>query len=409
MKRRPPRMLVGVRLSAFSALLVLSAATWFPAACGGKAANGGTDTSTNWVKSCDDEAQCSEGASCQCSICTSECESDADCANLAPDATCQPTPGCSVSNLCAPKDFDFQKPSDGAAGGSGSNPDYPAACRAPCEESYCPDGDGPLSELPDAEQLEQLWGAQGCGRVFVRGQCAGGITFVFRHTGYTSAVHYYDAEGSPLGIGTSTDVISSDCQGKFYWPEPILCEDGEVDEVYCRDSLETIHLPWADGTPRGVELTLPDQLTPPARCRSQCELATSCEELPEGDFPDLDPTRDAWAAADACWDTAPTGACGGCSLTVLEGGCAGGPAFIHRHNGTVGELRYFDDTGRFLGLTTSTDDIDMLCLGQSYWPEAIGCESPVVTTVHCGNFPVGSPIVLPWAHSQPVDSPYSVP
>ncbi len=377
------------------------------ASCGGKSVSaGGTDTSTNWVVSCGSQSDCSSEVSCRCSICTSECEIDEDCEGLHPDAVCEDSPDCSVSKLCVPPDFEFDDLGPAQPGGNAGSP--PAECRSHCGEGSCSEPEPSLEQQPTIEELHTTWDSLGCGRVYARGECAGGVQFLYRHTGFTSETRYFNAEGDPLGQAGTTDDSDPTCGGRFYWPEPIICEDGVVSEVYCRDSLDTIRLPWADGTSRGPEVELPSEITPPARCLSQCELAGACEQLAFEDYPSFEETRTAWSAEGECLENTPPGECDSCALTVLEGQCEDGTRFLHTHDGTVGQLHYFDSDGVFIGLTTSTDDIDQLCLGQSYWPMVVECQNPIVTMTLCGQFPEQASISLPWADYRPVDSPYSL-
>lgn len=59
----------------------------------------------------------------------------------------------------------------------------------------------------------------------------------------------------------------------------------------------------------------------------------------------------------------------------------------------TGEHYFFDSSGKFLGLTTSTDVIDETCQGRGYWPERVTCTGATVTRVHCGTvWKVGDPL-----------------
>jgi hypothetical protein len=63
------------------------------AACGAKTQDGkGTDTSTDWVRACNEDAACDDEEHCACGICTRECETDADCRALSPGAECAEAP-----------------------------------------------------------------------------------------------------------------------------------------------------------------------------------------------------------------------------------------------------------------------------------------------------------------------------
>jgi hypothetical protein len=85
----------------------------------------GTDTNTNWVKSCESDAQCNGETSCECQICTLGCEKDEDCKGLAESAVCVPDPsGCSpFEQICAAPNTSFEDPPGDApdAGGEDVN------------------------------------------------------------------------------------------------------------------------------------------------------------------------------------------------------------------------------------------------------------------------------------------------
>ncbi len=131
-----------------------------------------------------------------------------------------------------------------------------------------------------------------------------------------------------------------------------------------------------------------DSVEPPQQCRSQCELAGSCEERSFDDYPGHDDTLVEWGLP---------GDCAGL-VFALAGTCSDGTRFVRIGNGSVNELRYFDESGAFVGLTTSTDVAEPICQGRSYWPEAIVCNDATVRTVYCGDT---------WAEGQSIDVPYA--
>lgn len=54
------------------------------AACGARvASNGGTDSSTHWLDTCDEDADCKGELECICSVCTQPCNSESSCESLA--------------------------------------------------------------------------------------------------------------------------------------------------------------------------------------------------------------------------------------------------------------------------------------------------------------------------------------
>lgn len=104
--------------------------------CATSTGDPGTDTNTNWVKSCERDAQCGGETSCECRICTLACSEDADCKGLSQSAVCLPDPsGCSrFERICAAPDMSLGTPSDADAG----VPDTPSDADAgvPVPASY---------------------------------------------------------------------------------------------------------------------------------------------------------------------------------------------------------------------------------------------------------------------------------
>lgn len=104
----------GLRSGTLAAFLTLSSLVC--SACGD--AQMGVGTNTNWMRLCDEDAECDDEDACLCGRCTSECASDDDCAEgicaptLAatlqcdgePTRTCQPTcdddSDCDGGRLC---------------------------------------------------------------------------------------------------------------------------------------------------------------------------------------------------------------------------------------------------------------------------------------------------------------------
>jgi hypothetical protein len=110
--------------------------------------------------------------------------------------------------------------------------------------------------------------------------------------------------------------------------------------------------------------------------------ASSCDEIPLKDFPSFAATRSAWASACDQY------------LFVIAGVCADGSRVLRNGNGHTGELRIFDSGGVFRGLLTTTDYVDSVCMGQSYWPDVVPCKAPVTTDVLCGTaFQTGDPAI----------------
>jgi len=117
------------------------------------------------------------------------------------------------------------------------------------------------------------------------------------------------------------------------------------------------------------------------RCRTQCELCTTCEERPLEEFPDFESARrdvvelmQQWMCSDQ--EMFPSAA---------VGQCADGMIVLTYHSGLVGETRFFrSDTEAFVALTNSTDCYEEVCFGRGYWPVRVECDSPIVTEVICG-------------------------
>lgn len=135
-----------------------------------------TDTETNWLSSCTEDAECGE-YSCECGVCTTRCDRTSDCAMAGAmcsragegehDALCGEATG-SVG-LCleedssptnddavpAPEPADDDAPSEGAAGGPSSpepGPAEPEPAPAELEPSMLPEPEpsGPTGD-PDAD------------------------------------------------------------------------------------------------------------------------------------------------------------------------------------------------------------------------------------------------------------------
>ena len=127
---------------------------------------------------------------------------------------------------------------------------------------------------------------------------------------------------------------------------------------------------------------------PPSECRSQCELAGSCEPRAFDDYPDYEGTLAEWGLPDDCGDLA----------FALDGTCADGTRFIRIGTGYTNELRYFDEDGAFLSLTTATDVADLTCEGHGYWPDTLVCRDATVQTAYCGDT---------WAEGDAIDLPFA--
>jgi hypothetical protein len=267
-------------------LLALTLAWGAATACGTAVTPpSGTDTSTNWLKSCSTEAECDIGSSCSCGRCTNECGVDADCAVVSPGAQCVSTSDrCAEARLCMPaagsgvrcshpaNDYIQAEPTlcfgrelpecpdgseaffDACGCGCSSAPDYPRACRDQCELA----GDCEelrFEELPNYAATRETWARSvGSFAGLVVGECSNGRRFIYTANGTTAEARIFTTEGLFLGLGTSTDVISPGCWGQGYWPEPVRCELATVTEVLSvglgfREPGQVVSLPWAEGPP----------------------------------------------------------------------------------------------------------------------------------------------------------------
>ncbi len=78
----------------------IAALAWGAPSCGASS-DGGTDTKTNWLEQCDDDADCDDGLSCLCGTCNIECDSSSSCEELDGAAACFPVDGCDeVARVC---------------------------------------------------------------------------------------------------------------------------------------------------------------------------------------------------------------------------------------------------------------------------------------------------------------------
>jgi hypothetical protein len=72
--------------------------------CGGDGPGISGNSNTNWLQSCDSDAECGKGLSCLCGVCTLECRTQAQCASLGESAMCLSnatlSSACMVNGLC---------------------------------------------------------------------------------------------------------------------------------------------------------------------------------------------------------------------------------------------------------------------------------------------------------------------
>lgn len=91
----------------------------------------GSDTSTDWLETCETQSECSSDRLCGCGLCTRECERDSDCADLSPSAVCErsQTACGSAQSFCVPdRDFSWLEhdASDASTDNQGTLADDPA-------------------------------------------------------------------------------------------------------------------------------------------------------------------------------------------------------------------------------------------------------------------------------------------
>jgi hypothetical protein len=113
------------------------------AACGAKTQEGGgTDTSTDWVHECDEDATCDDEEYCACGLCTRECDTDADCRALSPDAECAEAPSsCEEPGSICVADTSFawlsREPEPGELPDDGEGSKEDATCVAAINQAAC--------------------------------------------------------------------------------------------------------------------------------------------------------------------------------------------------------------------------------------------------------------------------------
>lgn len=263
------------------------------ASCGGTAfIDTGTDTSTNWLKSCESESECDPGSSCSCGRCTLECAADADCGIFSSDAVCVATSGrCAEERLCMPRsaprgtvssassascthpasDYITSDPAqcfgrelpecppggeafmDGCGCGCSAAPDYPRRCREQCElAGNCVELR--FEEFPNYDATLQEWTARLDLAGLAAGQCSGDRRFIYTNNGTTREARIFTATGAFLSLSTGTDDVEEVCWGEGYWPEPVRCEMATVTELInpgleIREVGQTVSLPWGEGPP----------------------------------------------------------------------------------------------------------------------------------------------------------------
>lgn len=74
--------------------------------CGGRTTmSGGSETNTNFLESCDTDAQCGTSLACRCGICTTTCWSHSECELGDESGVCSTTESCEAVALCFPSEL----------------------------------------------------------------------------------------------------------------------------------------------------------------------------------------------------------------------------------------------------------------------------------------------------------------
>lgn len=94
------------RFTQTASLLLLLGTT----SCGARSTDA-TDTKTNWLSSCDEDAECGGEFSCLCGVCTTSCDGSGECQELGSGARCIDAPECGgATAVCARKASDLDPP-----------------------------------------------------------------------------------------------------------------------------------------------------------------------------------------------------------------------------------------------------------------------------------------------------------
>src|SRR5690606_34643390 len=114
-------LILGLQLRWWLVCVMLIAV--FAVGCGAKAKDDpGTDTSTDWVASCDADRECHPDQRCGCGLCTHECDTDADCRDLSPTAVCEwETTRCGEDETVCVPHLDYFSSSDSERADDGSD------------------------------------------------------------------------------------------------------------------------------------------------------------------------------------------------------------------------------------------------------------------------------------------------
>jgi hypothetical protein len=108
------------------------------AACGSRIDPHGTDSSSHWLSSCDEDTECPSEQSCLCGVCTRKCDDARDCRSLDQDAVCIAVDDCNERSICTREDTENPQQSTPDAGpGSASESPSDAALNGTCDTQAC--------------------------------------------------------------------------------------------------------------------------------------------------------------------------------------------------------------------------------------------------------------------------------
>lgn len=114
-------------------------------------------------------------------------------------------------------------------------------------------------------------------------------------------------------------------------------------------------------------------------CAVRCEalLGGACRD--DSSLPTLGQTRLAWTGSQCATGALLEGTCESGTRFVWRGGDGAGTLGVHR-----GEVRYFDETGHLVGLSSFAEKSDpSTCQGVRRWPGPVPCSAPILTSDLC--------------------------
>lgn len=106
---------------AVGTVLAMLAAIVLPA-CGANS-KGATDTNTNWLKPCDEDAECGSELACLCGRCTVTCDADEECEAFDEASSCSLSSECGRRTLCSASGSTGDDPEGSATDDSVTEPE----------------------------------------------------------------------------------------------------------------------------------------------------------------------------------------------------------------------------------------------------------------------------------------------